>query len=160
MFEDLVEDLKKENLLDDSVNSYSNVGNNIFVYKSVKTDKKVNLVVNEVNQLFKQSTPKFSNFTLNIQPQIDNFANETPAQENSSVVEADSTKKLRKVPIKNKRKSRYCKTCMIGVPRHRLSCRFCGEKIAGSYFYYYLALIPLILSLLGLITVLIIKNYI
>ena len=158
LFEDLVEDLKKENLLDDTVNTYNNVGNNIFVYKSSKSEKTPNLEIKESSRPFDDLKPKVSNFTLNIQPQIDSFANEISAKQKNSLTETEPVKKLRKTPTKNKRKSRYCKNCLVAVPHHRLTCRFCGEKIAGSYFYYYLTLIPAILLFLGIIAVFIIKN--
>lgn len=173
IFEDLVEDLKKENLLDDNSNDYNHLGNNIYVYQKPANNKTSNVSIIEATTFEDKKTLKIPDFKKTLplnfkteteEPEITEQKQTEPQivfTDESIQISIETAKKpqRRKVPVKNKKKTRYCKNCLVIVPRHRLSCRFCGEKIAGSYFYYYLALIPIFLLFAGLIAVLIIKNY-
>lgn len=172
LFEDLVEDLKKENLLDDNVSAYSNLGNNVFVYRSPKSEKTSNLALTDFSVIYEKPSLKLSNLketlSVNLQPKIDEITIQPVLennQEDLSLNESNQTMqdnseptKRRKVQIKTKKKGRYCKTCLIGVPRYRISCKFCGEKVSGSYFYYFLILFPILLLLFAILLLFITKK--
>lgn len=172
LFEDLVEDLKKENLLDDSVSAYSNLGNNVFVYRSPKSEKTSNIALTDFSVIYEKPSLKISNLkealSANLPPPIEEFNLESIVENNTedfplmdlnqSMQDSGEQPKKRKVQIKTKKKGRYCKTCLIGVPRYRVTCKFCGEKVSGSYFYYFLILFPILLLLSAILVFFITKK--
>ena len=172
LFEDLVEDLKKENLLDDSVSAYSNLGNNVFVYRNSKVEQTSNLALTDFSVIYEKPSLKISNLkesiAANLETPAADFLIESPAaykiedqtqnKANQLMQDGIETNKRRKIQIKSKKKGRYCKTCLIGVPRYRISCKFCGEKVSGSYFYYLLILFPILLLLFTILVFFITKK--
>lgn len=173
LFEDLVEDLKKENLLDDSISAYSNLGNNVFVYRNSKVEQTSNLALTDFSVIYEKPSLKISNLketiAANLETQAAEFLIESPAEykiedqtqdkANQLMQDGIETNKRRKVQIKSKKKGRYCKTCLIGVPRYRLRCRFCNEKVHGGYLYYFLILLPIILLSLAILAILFGKKF-
>lgn len=145
LFEDLVADLQKENLLDSGVNTgdylispnlpkVETISNPIFKEISSFYDGSA-VKRSKVKEVLPENPPVISNEEF-LSPPI-NYTPELP-------LSPEKPRKIRKVQIKPKKKGRYCRTCMIKVPYYRLRCRFCGEKVAGGGFYYLLILLSII----------------
>lgn len=156
VFEDLVADLQKENLLDAGIVG----GHGSFASNSANPETAPNYFFKEV-LTFGDNTKVAPEVSSEIQP--DKSSNKNPQSFIPNVTETlsanETQKRLRKVQIKTKKKGRYCKTCLIGVPHYRLRCKFCGEKIPGSYLYYFLVLFALIAGLVIFSLIIISKNY-
>lgn len=161
LFEDLVTDLQKENLLDNGVNENYKLSDNWSSLNFSKVETTTNSVFKEFSTFYDNSAFKLPEFkevlpeesSLNQAQSATSNNIETSIPVNNDPVlllSPEPPKKLRKVQLKAKKKGRYCKTCLIGVPYYRSRCRFCGERIAGGFYYYSIILLS-ILTLLTLI---------
>lgn len=163
LFEDLVTDLQRENLLDDGVNETFNFNDNLTLPKFETIS---NSVFKEVSTFYDSSGIKQREFKDFLPEKYFNQAQPVISNEITSAIPVnydpvlllspEPPKKLRKVQIKSKKKGRYCKTCLIGVPYYRFRCRFCGERVAGTFYYY--SVILLSIALLLAITFIVIAN--
>lgn len=155
LFEDLVADLQKENLLDDKL-SFSNDLTGTSQSKSEPVSK-LFLVENfsEYEELPANFFQKLENISQN--NQAGSLALSEVTEPVSRANNNPQPTKIRKVQSKNKRKGRYCKTCLVRVPFHRFRCKFCNEIVSGNLYYYSFILLSVIavlgvfmLALIGL----------
>ena len=152
LFEDLVSDLQKENLLDDGIYT----GDYSFSPKLSKVETFSNSVFKEISTLYDNSAVKLSKVkeVLPEKPAPSDFSNEVfyspPISSDTELPLAlVKPRKVRKIKIEPKRKGRYCKNCMISVPFYRLRCRFCDQMVSGGFVY----LLFILLSIFTLLAV-------
>lgn len=147
LFEDLVADLQKENLLDEGVYT----GDYSFSSNLSKVETISNPVFKEISGFYDGSAVKMSRvkevFPAPSTPSL--ILNEESLSPPTDYVAKlpllpEKPRKVRKVHLKAKKKGRYCKNCMISVPLYRLRCRFCDKKVAGGGFYYLLTFLSII----------------
>lgn len=168
LFEELVADLKKENLLDSGFNENFEYSNNLTAPVFHKTETVFTKKVKESAPIQKPS--------ITIQPlaeitpdkiteikaaSITNEINESGDLNYNPVLLLHPVKKTAqpKVEIKPKQKGRFCQTCMISVPYHRFSCKFCGERVTGKFVYYPLLILFAIILVAIFLIIVASKNY-
>lgn len=163
-FDELVADLQKENLLDggliDEFDNRNNLTEPVFhktetnftrKTKEIAPIKKPSITIQPLAEIAPDNLLK-----INSAPEITNEINESGDLNYNPVLLLHPVKKSaqQKVEIKTKQKGRFCKTCLIAVPYHRFSCKFCGERVTAKLIYYpLLALFALILVLIFLIII-------
>jgi hypothetical protein len=169
LFDELVADLKKENLLDGGLNENSEYSNNLTAPVFHKTETDFTQKVKEIPPIQKPS--------ITIQPLAeitpDKITEIKAASTNTNAISESGdlnynpvlllhpVKKAAqpKVEIKPKQKGRFCQTCLISVPYHRFSCKFCGERVTGKFVYYPLIILFTIILVAIFLIIVASKNY-
>ncbi|MEK7724874.1 MAG: hypothetical protein AAB336_11025 [Acidobacteriota bacterium] len=170
LFEDLVTDLQKEHLLDDGVNEHHVFIDSWALPNPQKIETSSNSIFKEVSIYYGNSSVKIPNFK-EVLPNKSSM-NQTQFVASNDLIPAppanhDSVlllsplppKKLQKVQIKTKKKGRFCKTCLIAVPYYRFNCRFCGERVAGGFYYYSIILLSILTLLTLFFAIIVNKTY-
>ena len=166
LFEDLLEDLKKENLLDEGTNEAFVSGDNLIIPPDLPIVKTTsNSVFREVSTFYDNSSLKLSEKSstnsFQIQPAVPNDnENSFPVNYNPVLLLSPvQPRKLRKVQLKNKKKGRYCKTCLILVPYYRFRCRFCDEIVTEGFIYSLLIFFSIIVLFAVILVLIANKTY-
>lgn len=169
LFDELVADLKKENLLDSGFNENFEYSNNLTTPVFHKIEPLLTKAIKEVAaiqkpsitlQPIKEALPENLG-EIKFAPAITNEMNESGDLNYNPVLLLHPIKPAAqpKVKIKPKQKGRFCQTCLISVPYHRFSCKFCGERVTGKFVYYPLIVLFAIILVAIFLFIIANKNY-
>lgn len=150
-FNDLIADLTRENLLDESNNLSStkpNESNNSLEFE-LQNYPTPDLLTN--TEIYEVKLPDFSF----LKPEIDREINENqiknvfPAQDQT--ITTQTTQNLIKYKTsrsRHKRASRrgkYCPTCLIKISQFSLYCHCCRQRVVSDLYYYSLIMLSTVI---------------
>jgi hypothetical protein len=169
-FNQLVADLKKENLLDDGI---------FFSSKQIGTAKVPDLP--DSIELLNQSNPGLLNMVEKSELKLPDFSflqteNVTDRIKENPVravlpspppqVTFHSTQNFiryqnqrRRRTKSNKKGGKFCRHCELYMPFYLLNCRYCHEKLVGNLYYYSLIMFSSFILVLFVIFILSEKTY-
>lgn len=160
-FDDLVADLLRENLLDDSIINAQKVSNDFDLPKLPNSPKPTigqhktffdaasyemevpdfAYILSEGNSVSKTEADNFHIFPIPLEPADNSLISPQDSFINiqGSLKQSGKRRKAKKIKLNGK----YCPYCKLTFNRTHLYCRFCQNRILGDRYYYLLIILSM-----------------
>lgn len=167
-FDDLISDLLKENLLDDTFASFKKVSNE---FDTANYSNSQTFIADQYNDSFDTDLElpdhiyvlkENNTISVNIKDEFSllPFSSESTEnaliEDNIPVINNQIFSNPLRKKIKRKLNGKYCPKCRLKHPYIQVKCQFCNSRILSNLYYYPLILVSLLLfiTVIGLFIVL------